>query len=82
MMYFIAKNVLSYGRTVELCQCTLRLGINFSCAPDQRCEVLMEQRIKERMTTAWLKKSKRLILAVNEIFASQTRVSFAKLSQN
>ena len=29
--------------------------------------------------TGWLKKSKQLILAVNEINASQTRVSFAKI---
>ena len=30
------------------------------------------------ISTGWLKKSKLLILAVNEINASQTRVSFAK----
>jgi len=36
-----------------------------------------ERSCADRYTTGWLKKSKLLILAVNEINASQTRVSFA-----
>ena len=42
------------------------------------CKLTFEQFRRTNQHTGWLKKSKLLILAVNEINDSQTRVSFAK----